>query len=44
MIDSTSKSTSAKMVKINVESLSEEELKNTFNALGRKGDWDKERE
>ena len=42
MIDSTSTSTSAKMVKINVESFSEEELRKRFNALGRKGDWDKE--
>ena len=42
MIDSTSTSTSAKMVKISVESFSEEELRKRFNALGRKGDWDKE--
>ena len=42
MIDSTSTSTSAKMVKINVESFSEEELRKRFNALGKKGDWDKE--
>ena len=30
------------MVKINVESFSEEELRKRLNELGRKGDWDKE--
>ena len=30
------------MVKINVESFSEEELRKRFNELGRKGDLDKE--
>ena len=33
---------SIKMVKISVESFSEEELRKRFNALTRKGDWDKE--
>ena len=33
---------SAKMVKINVESFSEEALRKLFNDLSRKGDWDKE--
>ena len=30
------------MVKINVESFSEEALRKLFNDLSRKGDWDKE--
>ena len=30
------------MVKISVESFSEEELRKRFNALTKKGDWDKE--
>ena len=42
MVNSSSTSTRAKMVKINVESFSEEELRKRFNELGRKGDWDKE--
>ena len=33
---------SKKMVRINVKSFSEEELRKRFDALTRKGDWDKE--
>ena len=33
---------SIKMVKISVESFSEEDLRKKFDALTRKGDWDKE--